>query len=555
MRILALIFLLIPMLLGVSGQAQTSQTAPLVVFVEEPSLQMSSVTDSGPDGLTRLADLFRSLGARTTWLRLRDPLPADTSVVVLVRPRRPLPVDYLARLWQIVGAGGNLLLAIEPQGYQGTNTEAPGRGIDRLISLDNGVGLYNGIMIEPWFTNESFSELFGTFSYGFADTSASPITDPLKLYDLPVALWGARPIMVDPLGAQSQAWPLVEAAPQYVETATDIFPKAPNGGEPFELNLDKDQQGIVNVVGIGENSVTGSRVALLGDGEIVQNGYGLSMTSDTRTPVFPADYLLSQRLAAWLLRLPADQYPPLPDGLTWIALDGDDSDWPSGLPITQDDPADVSILSLNIQQVRALRNNSYLYISVDTVAPASPDSQIDLQLDTLGTGRADTIVSARPGQIVEQQGSADPVTVVDAAMAVGNAIELRIPLRVTSPSPRVVDLCLSSARALAFPQAPDCLGTSIHIAGLNQVDPVPLRLIGGIVVAVKGDGRNRINLRAAPDDKSTVLTAAPYGTVFAAVGVSANGNWVKLENAVYSGWVARSVLFAPSNFDSLPVLP
>ena len=182
MRVLSVLCLVLLLVLAAPGFAQdeTAQS-PLVVFVEEPrNLQMASVTDNGPDGLTRLADIFRSLGARTEWLRLRDPLPDDTKVVVLVRPRRPLTTEFLARLWRIVGNGGSLLVALEPQGYLATNTEAPGRGLDKLLTLDDGVSLMNGILIEPWFTNKSFNELYSTFSLGFNDPVPNSISEPLQ---------------------------------------------------------------------------------------------------------------------------------------------------------------------------------------------------------------------------------------------------------------------------------------------------------------------------------------------------------------------------------------
>jgi len=64
----------------------------------------------------------------------------------------------------------------------------------------------------------------------------------------------------------------------------------------------------------------GSRVALLGDSEIVQNAYGLAQ-SDAGVPLFAADYILTERLAAWLCacRRPVSRAArPSP----WIALDG-----------------------------------------------------------------------------------------------------------------------------------------------------------------------------------------------------------------------------------------
>ncbi|MBI1258727.1 MAG: SH3 domain-containing protein [Chloroflexi bacterium] len=556
MRVSSVLCLFLLLVLAAPGFAQ-DQTAqpPLVVFIEEPrNLQMASVTDNGPDGLTRLADIFRSLGARTEWLRLRDPLPDDTKVVVLVRPRRPLSTEYLARMWRIVGNGGSLLVALDPQGYLGTNTEAPGRNLDKLLTLDEGVSLKNGILLEPWFTNKSFNELFSTFSLGFNDPVPNSISEPLSTYNLPVGLWGARSLQVEPFGINSDAWALVDARPEYVEAATNIYPTRNNpNGEPFELNLDKDQQGQVIVAAIGENTSTASRVAMIGDGEFLQNGYGLSLSVDNGTPRFPGNYILTQRMAAWLLRLPADQYPALPSGMTWIALDGSISDWPENAPVTSDDPADASILSLNLQQVRAISNDSYLYMSVETVAQANPDAQIDLEFDTTGGGQPDTFVSMRPGHVFAQSGDQPAALIPDADMGIGDVIELRLPLRITGLTPRIVSLCLSSARELAFPQPPDCMESRITVGRINQVDPVPLHYSDDPIIAVQGDGQNRTNVRIAPLTTAKVLTTVPYGTPFAAIGRTANGQWIQVQDAAYVGWVAREVLFTPSNLDMLPI--
>ena len=515
---------------------------------------MSSVTDNGPDGLTRLAEIFRSLGARTAWICLRDRLPPDARVIVLVRPRRALNSEDLARVWQQVGAGNSLLVALDPQGYQATSTENSGSGLDRLITSDQGVSLLNGILIEPWFTNNSLRELFSTFSLGYADPVPHPITDPLRRYDLPLALWGARPVGAEPFGVNSFAWALVDALPEYVETSSKIFPGRNTDGDPFVMDLNGDRLGIVSVAAAGENTEYGSRVGILGDAELVQNSYGLALSDgNSGTPVYPADYILTQRLAAWLLRLPVDQYPALPSGLTWIALDGDVSDWPTNAPITTDDPNDASILSLNVQQVRALRNNSYLYMTVETVSQANADAQVDLELDANGDGTVDTYVSMQPGRVFAQQGDQDAVLVPDAAMGIGDVIELRLPLRLTGLTPSVSSLCLSSSRVLAFPQPPDCVDNAIQIGRISQPDPAPLRFTPDTLVVVRGDGHNRVNLRRSPSTDAGVLTTIGYGTPYAAVGRTANSQWVQVENAGYSGWLAAETLFTGADLSSLPV--
>ncbi|MBK8025317.1 MAG: hypothetical protein IPK19_28995 [Chloroflexi bacterium] len=137
--------------------SQGTDEMPHVVFIEEPrDLAMASVTDTGPDGLTRLADLFRDQGALVEWIRLRDDISADVDVIVLVRPRRALGAEDLARIWKQVGAGASLLVAVDPNGFQGGTTESERGGLSTLTTLDQGITLREGILIEPWFTHDSW---------------------------------------------------------------------------------------------------------------------------------------------------------------------------------------------------------------------------------------------------------------------------------------------------------------------------------------------------------------------------------------------------------------
>lgn len=566
LRVFCLLILLAVFVLslGVPGfaQEQSPQSErPLVVFIEEPKeLQMSSVTDNGPDGLTRLATIFQNLGAQTKWIRLRDPLPQDARVIVLVRPRRELTTEDLARVWRQVGAGNSLLVALEPQGIFGTRTETSSSGLNRLITLDTGVMLRDGILIEPWFTTKSLNSLNPSFSFAYADPVPNVVSDPLARYDLPVALWGARPIGVEPFGVDSLAWALVTANPQFVETDAGIFPGRRSSGGPPQLNIGEDILGQVHVAAIGENTRVGSRIAVIGDGEFVQNGYGLALSADSGTPEYAANTILTERMAAWLLKLPEDQYPALPDGMTWIAVDGSVSDWAgsaANAAITTDASDDASILSLNIQQTRAIRNDSYLYMTVETVSQTNRDAEVTLELDTNGNGQADTTITMLPGQVTmqrsDQAGDSAPVPIPDAAMAIDDVIELRLPLRLTGLTPRITSLCLSSARELAFPQEPDCMDTPVQVARVNQTDPAPLRLTDQPLVEIRGDNRDRSNVRRAPSTDASVLTTVPYGTVFAAVGHTADDKWVHVQNAAYDGWVAVEVLFTEGDLSSLPV--
>ncbi len=292
---------------------------------------------------------------------------------------------------------------------------------------------------------------------------------------------------------------------------------------------------------------------MIGDGEFFQNGYGLSLSADSGTPQYAANTILTQQIAAWLLKLPEDQYPALPSGMTWIAIDGSIDDWADNAAITADSPDDASILSLNIQQTRAIRNDSYLYMTVEMVSQANLDAQVTLELDTNRSGQADTTVTMTPGQTLLQQGDGAPTVIPDAALAIGDVIELRLPLRVTGAAPQITSLCVSSARPLAFPPPPDCMDTAIQIAHVNQIDPAPLRFTDQPLVVIRGDNANRSNIRRAPSTDAAVVTTVPYGLVLAAVGRSADSKWVQVENAGFEGWVAVEVLFTTGDLSMLPV--
>jgi hypothetical protein len=229
-------------------------------------------------------------------------------------------------------------------------------------------------------------------------------------------------------------------------------------------------------------------------------------------------------------------------------------DWNPGTSITDDDANDTSIPSLDIQQVSAVRNDSYLYLSIQTVAPANPDAQVDLDFDIRGNSQPDVLVSMLPGEVMAQDSDLEPVLVSDAAMRVGSVIEIRLPLRIPGAAPNLIGLCLSSARELAFPQPPDCMNVPITVDRVSSADPAPQRDTIHQLVAVRGDERNRVNLRAAPNDESTVVTTVPFRTVFAAVGRSPSGNWLLVQDASRIGWVATSVLYPPGDIESLPVI-
>lgn len=546
-------FLVLSLLLLGSARLLTAQDdIPHVVFIEEPQeLRMSSVTDPGPDGLTRLADMFRAEGALVEWIRLRDTIPEDVDVIVLVRPRVPLSAENLARIWMRVGAGASLLVAVDPSGFLGGNTEAQNGGLSTLMTLDQGVTLLNGIAIEPWYVNETLTDLRAALSMAVPDSVPHPVIEPLQQYDLPLTLWGARPLRVEPFGVDSLAWSLAVAEPKYFEATTAVYPRADTVPAALEVHIGTDPQGRLSIGAIGENTRTGSRVAVLGDAELLQNGFGLALNGIS-APQYPGSYVLAERLIAWMLR--KETYPDLPPGILWLAVDGQGDDWATEAGTLADDEGDTTIFSLDITQMRGIRTDAYAYILLETAQPASPDSAVDLEFDSSRDGQPDLTLTFNASGVVARPPEGEPVVIHDAAFAVGTVVELRVPLRLVNPVTSISQICLYSSIELAFPQEPDCVQGQFPIRLSTNTDAVPLRVDFGTPLAtVTTDGVNRANIRSSPDTSGSGIGALDINEIVAVVGRNETGEWYYVQTAAAQGWVNALALTFIGDLEQIPV--
>src|SRR5690606_18094646 len=136
--------------------------------------------------------------------------------------------------------------------------------------------------------------------------------------EVPIAVWGARTLRVEPFGIESFAHSLLISDTAYGETnqgaIADLL-----GAEPLELNVNADQIEVLSVAGLGEYVKPRSRVVVLGDTELLQNGFGLARTigpSGNEEARYPGNVLLTERIAAWLLELPVEEWPMPPRDFT-----------------------------------------------------------------------------------------------------------------------------------------------------------------------------------------------------------------------------------------------
>ncbi len=561
---------LILVLLGLSiippitaGYAQDEpESPPRVVFIEDKSLYVASTLDPGPDGLTKLEQAFIDLGAQTEWQHLSEPLPEDADVVVIVRPTRAIPADYIARLWVHLSKGHHLLLAVDPsslgsqlsEGIRYPSTDKSTSGLSKILMLFYGIQFEDTVLVEPWYSNTTLTNQLTAFLPASAeDIVPHPIMAPLERYDLPIQLWGARNLRVEPFGMSNYAVPLLYTTLPYGEANTRVFPRGNNEPEPLELNLDKDEQGRLFPAAVGENTRRGSRVAVLGDAEIFLNSFGLE-TNSLGEPVHIGDWLLTQRLAAWLLGLPEDEWPTLPAAYTQLALDGQADDWADLDAIVTDGENEIDAASFDIQKVYAFRDDSFLYVNIATIEPPSPSTRVRLQLETNFDGVPDLEVLLTPEQVTLVSDSEADSVVSDGALAIDTILELRLPLRIMNEGALLSQICLSDSRTALGTAQLDCTDLApVIIPVANTTAPVDVRFSPGprLMVDTLEAG---VNVRAAPNTDSNVVEIVPNRQLFAVTGRTALGDWLQISNARYTGWIADFLVDVNSDFSNIPIV-
>jgi hypothetical protein len=533
-------------------QGQDAQR-PLVLLVEGRDISTSSITNVGSAGASNLQQIFRDLDVRVQRITLDEAIPEEADLVVVLGPLRRLFPAQVARLWVYLHQGGNLLVAVDPdnQTLETTNVRHQVRSSGLTTLLDRAYGILIGdtLVADRWFTNPTIADVNTTYLPVYPDIIQHPILAPLVEYDLPVWTWGARHVRVEPFGINGTATPLLYTETAYGESNPDVFPDARSEEEttpaPLELNLDEDTVGRLNVAALGENRLTGSRVMVLGDSEMLQNGYGLLL--DGSTPRFPGNYVFAQRALAWLANLDVAEWPRLPDNMNWIVIDGSGADWRSNIASVSDQDTSAVPGATDIQQVRTFLDDRFLYVLVETAESPSPNTTVQLKFNTDDDSAIeDTIFIHQDGAQVISDG-ANPLDVLDATIAYGDGIELRIPYRVIPPHQGLDEICLAVGE-----EESDCLTQNVEIpliTASSLTDPV---LEDHLLVTV--NSINRVNLRPTPDDRETPTTTLPRGMILAALGRNEPGDWIYVQNARNAGWIAASLLAANGDLMSLPIV-
>ena len=532
------------------GRAQTGGR-PLVVIVEgRRPLNTAAMTNVGPAGISQLADVFRGLGARVQFVRLDAPLPEEARVVVVARPLRSTPLLQAVYLWQYLERGGNLLLALDPEEFflDGSNVRPRFNrgGLAPLIEQDFGIAVGNTFLAEPLASADSIETLEGTYALTFAELEGEPITAPLARYGVPVWVWGARSVAVDPLGMGSEAAPLLATGTAYGETEPGVF-RTSNAPAVAALEFNAGLDVPISLLTVGARALStpsGARIVILGDSELLQNGYGL--VRDGTVPRHPGNLIFAQRTAAWLLGLPEESWPGLPAGWTWLALDGDPADWEGRGLRSASDGEDVAAAGHDLAEAAAFADDRYLYVLLRTRGAPSAPVWVGLALPGGRTLRAG------PDGVVVTEADGTQALVSDAALAVGAALELRVPLRVAGSARAVAGVCLG-AEFGADARPVDCLETPLIMSVAQTRAPFDYALAEETLISVRA--ANGLNLRGGPGLSAAILTRLDTGATLAALGRSADGDWIRVQDARHTGWVAAYLVTPNADLSRLPVLP
>jgi hypothetical protein len=133
----------------------------------------------------------------------------------------------------------------------------------------------------------------------------------------------------------------------------------------------------------------------------------------------------------------------------------------------------------------------------------------------------------------------------DADASFAESIEIRIPRRLFSRSaPYIAQTCVLVAAQT------DCYTETVQPEETRELDPIPVRF-GSIPLATV---RNDANLRAGPGTTYRVVDGLLIGEQLALLGRNQFGDWLRVRNGRYDGWVADAVVVENADIQKLPVV-
>lgn len=540
-----IVLVVVGLLFATAGSAQDIATGntdrvAVVGFMQGQPVNSALSGNPGAAGLTRLTEIFRSYGTTTRVVAPDEPIPPDIDALVIVQPRRPFPVATTAYLWDYLENGGHLLLALDPNGHNGVNTERSNGGISQLLAREYGLQIVDDFLLEPWFDVQRLSDVVTSWTIAHPeDFFAHDIVQPLLDYSLPLRFWGARSVIVDSLTGNADTFPLIYVERPHGETGR-VNLRSDDPAQ-LEMNIGRDNQGRLMLAAIAQHNVTGSRVALIGDSEMLLNIFGLTRMVEQETVArYAGNEIFARRLVGWLVGAPVDEWVNLPDTFTPVVVDGSVDDWAAEWRAQAGTPAAVEPGGNGVSSLSIAYDDHYLYAAIETLKPAQND---ELRIDLYFEDSAQIHIAGEIASVVDDT-QRQPIS--GAVIASGNIIEVQLPLRVIGDEPVIDGVCVRQEDALLRA----CSAPRIPATATGTVSPLPFGEDSGISTFTS----NAANLRTVPDQSSDVIERLPARTLFRVIGRTDDGGWLRVENGRYTGWITRALLVINAPVESLSVV-
>ncbi|MFN8527800.1 MAG: hypothetical protein U0670_04235 [Anaerolineae bacterium] len=280
------------------AQTNAGSLSGVDIYFAETNAEPSRY-DRGSNGLSTFGALVHQMGASLHTLDWRTPFPADMDLLIVPNPGTDYTADAISRLWAYMNAGGRVLLAVNPSADiipgRERGTLAGNNVLWALMNADFGVAALDNVLVDPAENSDGVFIPHARFT-ATQLAPAHPITASISggldfrmarslTYDLPLVGGTVTPLVFAPQGYYGEA--------TYAQSVTNNF---------FNFDIGPDTApGVLAIAAAYQNDETGSRVVLVGDRDILINGFGFAVSPvGSLGFVFPNDVQFVLQSIAWL---------------------------------------------------------------------------------------------------------------------------------------------------------------------------------------------------------------------------------------------------------------
>lgn len=266
--------------------------------------------DRGDDGISRLAGLLQQQGANLFTLEWRTGFPDDADLIIIAGPDGDFSAQQTARLWAYIRNGGRVLLVTLTEGRSNGGPIGQNSGLFQLMWGEYGLRVRDDVVVierdrlgaddavattaEPEPTTRLISELIVPPDNFTGDHPIlATIADPLVFF-------GTRSIEFDASPQLPTVTPLVFTTEMFYGEAR-FQESVENNTVEFNIGQDTARGPLALAAALVDDR-TNTRVVLLGDRDMLQNGRGFQTAPpNTAAFVFPGNVRFILNAVSWLL--------------------------------------------------------------------------------------------------------------------------------------------------------------------------------------------------------------------------------------------------------------